>query len=41
MTHITVNDKRIYLYWCYELGVLPKGTICKPTSRIKVANQKE
>lgn len=28
----TTHIYRLYLYWCYELGILPKGTTYKPTS---------
>ena len=28
----TSHIYRLYLYWCYQLGILPKGTRYKPTS---------
>lgn len=28
----TSHIYRLYLYWCYELGILPKGTSYRPTS---------
>lgn len=30
----TSHLRRLYLYWCYQLGILPKGTKCQPTSPI-------
>ena len=28
----TTKIYRLYLYYCYQLGILPKGTTCHPTS---------
>ena len=28
----TSHIYRLYLYWCYQIGILPKGTRYKPTS---------